>query len=496
MQALNKLLSAIITEEILGTPDYDKTPVTAITDDSRAVVPGGMFVAVRGPLNDGHRFIDDAIAKGASVIVAETLPPTTHTNTTFVRVADSAVALGLLASQWYDNPSRKLTLVGVTGTNGKTTTATLLYEMARLWGLKAGLLSTVENRVETTVIPTKNTTPSPLVINDLLAKMVDCGCTFAAMEVSSHGMVQHRTAGLHFSAGIFTNLTRDHLDYHGTFKAYLEAKKSFFDALPTTAVALTNADDRNGDVMLQNTRAKRFTYGLQGMPDFRGQVLGTGFDGMEIAFNGTAVHTPFIGRFNAANLTAVYATWVALGHDPMHTALTISSLIPVAGRFQSFRAADGTTVIVDYAHTPDALENVLRTINDVASADTVITVVTGAGGDRDSGKRPLMGDIASQLADRLIITSDNPRNENAADIAAAIAVGVKPGCRAKTTIILDRADAIADAVLNAPAGAVILIAGKGHENYQEFENHRRIHFDDREHAVDAINQRNQKPTDK
>ncbi|MCH5220479.1 MAG: UDP-N-acetylmuramoyl-L-alanyl-D-glutamate--2,6-diaminopimelate ligase [Muribaculaceae bacterium] len=488
MHKLNKLLSSIITEEIIADATSGDIVVTAMTADSRKVIPGSMFVAVRGPLNDGHLYIEDAINRGASVIVAEELPTSGRTGVTFVKVGNAAVALGYLASEWYGNPSRHLTLVGVTGTNGKTTVATLLYRMAQLSGQKAGLLSTVENRVDNDVEPALNTTPSPLETNRLLRLMVDAGCTFAAMEVSSHGMTQHRTVGLHFAGGVFTNLTRDHLDYHGSFKEYLNAKKSFFDTLPASAFALYNNDDRNGAVMVQNTRARKLSYGLTGNPDYRGRVIADSFEGMELQLDGIDVQTCFVGRFNAYNLTAVFATWVALGHEPYGTAVTLSRLTPVAGRFQPFRASDGTTVIVDYAHTPDALENVLKTINEIVGGKHEIYTVVGAGGDRDAGKRPMMGAVAARLSDRLVITSDNPRNENAADIAAQILEGVLtlPVARAKTVTVIDREKAIADTIISAPPGTVILIAGKGHETYQEFENRRRIHFDDREHAVSAL----------
>ena len=490
MHKLSKLLSAIITEEIIEDASEKDKQITSLTADSRKVTPGAMFVAVRGPVSDGHNYIDDALRAGASAIVAEELPVTGHTGVTFVKVSDSAVALGYLASEWYGNPSRSLTLVGVTGTNGKTTTATLLYKIARLSGMKAGLLSTVENRIEDRVEPAVNTTPSPLETNRLLREIVDAGCSFAAMEVSSHGMVQSRTVGLHFAAGVFTNLTRDHLDYHGTFQEYLRAKKLFFDNLPSTAFALTNSDDRNGDVMLQNTRARKLTYGLYGTPDFHGKVLSDSVTGMEMSFNGIEVHTPFIGQFNAYNLTAVFGTWVALGHSPEETAVTLSRLTPVAGRFETFTMPTGSVVVVDYAHTPDALENVLNTINElVRPLNFKVISVFGCGGDRDAGKRPIMGRIGASLSDVMIVTSDNPRNENAEMIAAEIIAGATAleSPRAKTTTILDRASAIETAITDNPSGAVILVAGKGHETYQEFENRRRIHFDDREHVVNAIN---------
>lgn len=491
MRKLNRLLSAIITEEILPNFTTGDVSVTKLTADSRQVEPGAMFVAVRGPQRDGHQYIPRAIEAGASVIVAEELPTSGHTGVTFVRVANAAVALGYLASEWYGNPSRKLTLVGVTGTNGKTTTATLLYQMARLSGEKAGLLSTVENRIEDVVEPAVNTTPSPLETNRLLSRMVEAGCTFAAMEVSSHGMSQHRTTGLHFAGGVFTNLTRDHLDYHGTFREYLNAKKSFFDTLPASAFALVNADDRNGSVMLQNTRARRLTYGLSGTPDYRGRVISSDMTGMELSLNGIEVHTPFVGNFNAANLTAVFGTWIALGHDAGETALTLSRLVPVAGRFQTFRATDGTTAIVDYAHTPDALENVLKTINAIGGGRHRIITIVGAGGDRDPGKRPMMGAVAAEMSDVLVITSDNPRNEDPELIAGQVLQGATyaPNKRAEISIVLDRAEAIAHSIESAPDGSVILIAGKGHETYQEFENKRRIHFDDAEHAVKALENR-------
>jgi UDP-N-acetylmuramoyl-L-alanyl-D-glutamate--2,6-diaminopimelate ligase len=485
---LNELISSITYEELRGD---DHKKISSITPDSRQVVPGSLFVAISGPVADGHTFIGQALNNGAVAVVCEKIPDKASAGITWIRVKNSAVAMGHLASQWYGNPSRKLTLVGVTGTNGKTTTATLLYEMAQLQGKKAGLLSTVENRVDKKVYVAHNTTPSPLEINKLLAEMVDCGCTFAAMEVSSHGMVQNRTAGLHFAGGIFTNLTRDHLDYHKTVEAYLKAKKSFFDQLPASAFALTNADDANGFVMLQNTAAKKASYSLRTDADFHCRVIESRIDGMLLRLNGIEVETQFAGRFNAYNLSAVYGAMVLLGNDPHDTAVALSQLVPVAGRFQTFTSADGVTAIVDYAHTPDALSNVLSTIADVVGKRGSITTVTGAGGNRDHGKRPQMGAEAARRSQRVIITSDNPRDENPEDIADDIKAGIPVDSEAKVDIIIERAAAIHVAITEANPGDVILVAGKGHEDYQEFENHRRIHFDDREQVRRAIDARNQ-----
>jgi UDP-N-acetylmuramoyl-L-alanyl-D-glutamate--2,6-diaminopimelate ligase len=447
---LNELISSITYEELRGD---EHKKISSITADSRQVVPGSLFVAVSGPVADGHTFIGQALNNGAVAVVCEKIPQNASAGIAWIRVANSAIALGHLASQWYGNPSRKLTLVGVTGTNGKTTTATLLYEMAQLQGKKAGLLSTVENRVDKKVYEAHNTTPSPLEINKLLAEMVDCGCTFAAMEVSSHGMVQHRTAGLQFAGGIFTNLTRDHLDYHKTVEAYLKAKKSFFDQLPATAFALTNADDSNGFVMLQNTAAKKASYSLRTDADFCCRIVESRIDGMLLRLNGIEVETQF------------------------------------AGRFQTFRSADGVTAIVDYAHTPDALSNVLSTIAAVVGTTGSITTVTGAGGNRDHGKRPQMGAEAARRSQRVIITSDNPRDENPENIADDIKAGIPVDSEAQVDIIIERAAAIHVAITEAKPGDVVLVAGKGHEDYQEFENHRRIHFDDREQVRRALQSR-------
>lgn len=454
-------------------------PLAGLTADSRAVAPGGMFVAVRGYNVDGHRFIPAAIAAGAAAVVCEEIPADAPDGITWIRVADSADALGRLASAWYGHPSRRLTLVGVTGTNGKTTIATLLYEMARLAGHRAGLLSTVVNKIDTTDVPSTHTTPDPLELNALLARMADAGCTFAAMEVSSHAAAQHRIAGLDFDGAIFTNLTRDHLDYHGTFANYLAAKKSFFDGLKPEAFALTNLDDRNGAVMLQNTRARRYTYSLRSVADYRARLVEDRLDGMTLALDGNEVELLFSGRFNAANLTAVYAAARLLGL-PREEALTaLSRLVPVAGRFQTMRRPDGAVGIVDYAHTPDALVNVLDTIAEIRRPGQQIITVCGCGGDRDRGKRPIMAAEAARRSDRVILTSDNPRSEDPLAIIDEMRAGLDDEARKRTFSVTDRAEAIRLAAELANAGDIILVAGKGHETYQIIgdETH---HFDDRE----------------
>lgn len=463
---INRLLSAITPLAITGgdTPDLD---IKGITADSREVGPGWLFVAVPGVSVDGHRFIDSAVEKGAAAIVCEQLPQHLSTDVKQIRVASSADALGHLASQWFDNPSAKLRLIGVTGTNGKTTTATLIYEMARLMGYKAGLLSTVCNYVDTTPYSTEHTTPDPITINRLLAQMVDAGCQYAAMEVSSHAAHQRRIAGLTFTGGVFTNLTRDHLDYHKTVDAYLAAKKLFFDTLPATAFALTNADDRNGAVMLQNTPASRHTYSLRSEADFTGHIVEQRIDGTLLSLNGREVETLFTGRFNAYNLTAVYGVARLLGWDNEAILRAISRLVPVAGRFQAFRSPAGVTAIVDYAHTPDALVNVLDTIREVVGPQGQIITVVGCGGNRDAGKRPIMALEAARRSSHLILTSDNPRFEEPDSIIDQMEAGLDPALSACTTRITDRREAIRKAVRMAAQGTVVLIAGKGHEDYQE-----------------------------
>ena len=459
--------------------------LAGITADSREVAPGWLFVAVPGVTVDGHRFITKAVEAGAAAVVCEHMPEQTVPEVTYVTVASCAEALGKLASQWYGNPSRELCLVGVTGTNGKTTTATLIYEMARRLGYKAGLISTVCNYIDTEAVPTDHTTPDPITINALLRRMVDAGCRYAAMEVSSHAAHQHRIAGLTFAGGIFTNLTRDHLDYHKTFDAYLAAKKMFFDALPSGAFALTNADDRNGAVMLQNTAARKYTYSLRSEADFRGKIVEERLDGTLLGLNGTEVETMFTGRFNAYNLTAVYGACLLLGWERDRVLCGMSALVPVAGRFQAFHSPKGVTAIVDYAHTPDALVNVLDTIREAIGPDGVIITVVGAGGNRDAGKRPIMARESARRSQRLILTSDNPRFEEPEAILADMEAGLNEADRAKTLHITDRREAIRTAVALAAPGNVILIAGKGHEDYQEIRGVKH-HFDDREIVMEAF----------
>lgn len=484
MKPLSQLLSAITVEEIIGSQDK---MISTLACDSRKVGLGSLFVAVRGVNVDGHRFIPIVTVAGVAAIVCEELPERLESDITYIRVPDSAVALGYLASQWYGNPSRQLKLVGVTGTNGKTTTATLIYEMARLEGHKAGLLSTVCNYIDTEAVPAEHTTPDPLTLNMLLRRMVDAGCKYAAMEVSSHAAHQHRIAGLHFTGGIFTNLTRDHLDYHKTVEAYLQAKKSFFDTLPRNAFALTNIDDSVGNVMLQNTVAAKYTYSLREQADFTGRVVESRLDGTLIAFNGSDVEVLFTGRFNAYNLTAVYGASILLGWDKERVLVEMSRLVPVAGRFQAFRSGKGVTAIVDYAHTPDAIVNVLSAIRDVVGARGTIITVVGAGGNRDKGKRPIMAREAALRSDRLILTSDNPRDEDPAEIIHDMEEGLDARAKAMTLSITDRREAIRTAVALAKYGDVILIAGKGHEDYQEIKGVKH-HFDDRETVCEIFAQ--------
>lgn len=479
---LERLLQEIDVIEIIG--DANKT-VTSLASDSRKAEKEGVFVAVKGVTTDGHKYIPVVASNHVAAIICQEMPSTLDKGVTYVRVTDSARALGVLASAWHDHPSRKLKLVGVTGTNGKTTTATLLYEMAKLEGYKAGLLSTVCNYIQDKAIPTTHTTPDPLTLNALLDEMVEAGCDYAFMEVSSHAADQQRIAGLKFAGGVFSNLTRDHLDYHLTVENYMNAKKKFFDMLPADAFALVNADDKAGAYMLQNTKAKKYTYSLRTDADFRGRILETRLDGTLLQLNGRDVEVQFTGRFNAYNLTAVYGASILTGFDPEEVLVNMSRLVPVSGRFQTMASPSGFTAIVDYAHTPDALVNVLDTIRDIVGAKGNVITVVGAGGDRDHGKRPMMASEAACRSDKLILTSDNPRSEDPEEIIAQMRSGLSAADLKRTICITDRREAIRTACMLAAPGSVVLVAGKGHETYQEV-NGVRHHFDDREVIAEAF----------
>lgn len=473
---LRTLISALDTPQVVGV---DQLEIGQIVSDSRRVVPGSLFVAVRGVAVDGHQYIASAIEKGAVAIVCEEYPKELADKATFVVVKDSAYALGLLLSKSYGDPSQKLKLVGVTGTNGKTTIATVLYELFRRLGYKVGLLSTVCNYIDGEAIPTDHTTPDPITLHALIARMVEAGCTYAFMEVSSHSIDQRRISGLDFDGGIFTNLTRDHLDYHKTVENYLKAKKKFFDELPAKAFALTNLDDKSGMVMLQNTQAKKLTYSLRTVADFKGKILESHFEGTDLLINDKEVTVRFVGRFNAYNLLAVYGAAVSLGADPDEVLVALSAMHPVSGRFETIHSPEGFTAIVDYAHTPDALTNVLNSIHEVLEGKGRTITVVGAGGNRDKGKRPLMAKEAARLSDQVILTSDNPRFEEPDAIIQDMVAGLTKADLERTLCITDRAQAIKTATMLAKRGDVILVAGKGHEDYQEVKGVKH-HFDDRE----------------
>lgn len=473
---LSQLLDSIEVKQVVG--DVEKI-IADITCDSRTVKEGSLFIAVRGVAVDAHQFLPQVASNGATAVVCEELPSEPSSEVTYVVVDNSTIALAHIASSWYDNPSAKLKLVGVTGTNGKTTIATLLYELAQLMGYKAGLLSTVQNIVDKRVEPAKQTTPDHLTLNRLLHEMVEAGCDYAFMEVSSHACVQHRVDGLKFAGGIFTNLTRDHLDYHGTVDNYINAKKMFFDSLDADAFAVVNIDDKVGKVMVQNTKASKYSYSLRTLADYKCHVIEDRIDGTSLQINGTSLDVLFTGRFNAYNLTAVYAAGVLLGWDKEQVLVKMSQLVPVAGRFQTMRSPRGYTAIVDYAHTPDALINVLDAANEVMNGRGTLITVCGCGGNRDSGKRPIMAREAALRSGRLILTSDNPRFEDPDAILRDMEVGLPDDKRATTLIITDRRQAIKTACQLAQAGDVVLVAGKGHEDYQEIQGVKH-HFDDRE----------------
>lgn len=473
---LKELLKPIQPVQVLGDIEAE---ITGVNIDSRLAEKGHLFMAVRGTQTDGHAYIPSAIEKGAVAVLCEEMPGELKEGITYIQVADSEDAIGKVATAFYGDPTSKIRLVGVTGTNGKTTVATLLYNMFRHFGYKTGLISTVCNYIDDEPVPTEHTTPDPVTLNRLLGRMADEGCKYAFMEVSSHSIDQKRISGLKFAGGIFTNLTRDHLDYHKTVENYLKAKKKFFDDMPKNAFCLTNLDDKNGLVMTQNTRSKVYTYSLRSLSDFKGRVLESHFEGMLLDFNNRELAVQFIGKFNAYNLLAVFGAAVLLGKSEEDVLVALSTLRPVAGRFDAIRSPQGYTAIVDYAHTPDALVNVLNAIHGVLEGKGKVITVVGAGGNRDKGKRPLMAKEAANASDRVIITSDNPRFEEPQDIINDMLEGLNADDKKKTISIVDRKEAIRTACMLAEKGDVILIAGKGHENYQEIKGVKH-HFDDKE----------------
>ncbi len=474
MKLLKDILYKVSVNTIYGDTNLE---ISQIDFDSRAVKEGSLFVAQKGVSVDGHLFIDKAIQLGATSVICEVLPEKKQDNITFIQVDDSNTSLAIIASNFYDNPSSKLKLIGVTGTNGKTTIASLLYQLHKKAGFKVGLLSTVQILVDTIAYESTHTTPDSVTINNYLNQMVVQGVTHCFMEVSSHGIHQKRTAGLDFSGGIFSNLSHDHLDYHNSFASYRDVKKIFFDALPKTAFALTNLDDKNGAVMLQNTKAKKRTYALKTLADYKAKIIEKSFSGTLLSINGVEVWTKLIGNFNAYNLAAIIGTAYELGMDKLEALTIVSQLESVSGRFEHFVTDTGVIAIVDYAHTPDALKNVLETINDIRKATEKLITVVGCGGNRDKTKRPKMAHIASQLSTQSIFTSDNPRTENPETILEEMELGVSEENLIKTITISDRRQAIKTACKFSEAGDILLIAGKGHENYQEI-NGEQFYFDD------------------
>ena len=474
-----KLIELLKNVEVLNTVGDTGVEITGVNIDSRRIEAGHLFVAILGTQTDGHKFIPKAIELGAAAILCERMPEEHAEGVTYVVVESTESVVGIVATHFFGDPSRKLKLVGVTGTNGKTTIATLLYNMFRQFGHKCGLLSTVCNYIEGEAIPADHTTPDPIELNRLLAQMVEAGCDYAFMECSSHAIAQKRIGGLKFAGGLFTNLTRDHLDYHKTVENYRDAKKAFFDGLDKDAFAITNADDKNGQYMVQNTKAQVKTYSIRSMADFKAKIIECHFEGMYLDINGKEVGVQFIGKFNVSNLLAVHGAAVMLGKQPEDILVILSTLKSVSGRLEPIHSPEGYTAIVDYAHTPDALENVLNTINEVLNGKGKVITVCGAGGNRDKGKRPIMAQTAVKLSDKVIITSDNPRFEEPQDIINDMLAGLDNKQMKKVVSIVDRKEAIRTACMMAEKGDVILIAGKGHEDYQEIKGVKH-HFDDRE----------------
>ncbi len=466
MKRLGDILEKAGVKEVSGSVDVE---IRSLKFDSRTIEPGCLYFAVKGTASDGHQFIPDAVKSGAIAVVCEKIPENPEEHVAFILVNDSSYAKAVIASNFYGNPSSLLNLVGVTGTNGKTTTVTLLHQLFQKLGIKAGLISTIQNKIQDRNLATTHTTPDPVELNELLAQMVEEGCTHCFMEVSSHAVVQRRVAGLTFRGGIFTNLTHDHLDYHKTFDAYLKAKKAFFDDLPGNAFALINKDDRNGRIMVQNTKALISTYSMQSMADFRCRILENQFQGLHLSMDGMDCWFRLIGNFNAYNLLAVYATAVLLGEERQNVLTLLSLCEPVEGRFNYIRTTNAITAIVDYAHTPDALQNVLETILSIRAQKEKIITVVGAGGNRDAAKRPVMAKIACNLSDRVVLTSDNPRFEEPEAILDDMKKGIEPQFASKVLVIVNRKEAIKTACALAQPGDIILIAGKGHETYQEIK---------------------------
>lgn len=479
---LAEILNKINVIDIKGNSDID---ITGINIDSRKIANGHLFVAICGTQVDGHQFISKAIELGATAILCEKLPETCPENVTFILVKSTENCVGQAATNFYGDPTSKLKLVGVTGTNGKTTIATLLYTMFRKFGHRCGLLSTVCNYIEDKAISASHTTPDPIELNQLLAQMVDAGCEYAFMECSSHAIAQKRIGGLKFAGGLFTNLTRDHLDYHKTFENYRDAKKKFFDDLPKKAFAITNLDDKNGLVMTQNTKATVKTYSVRALADFKARIIECHFEGMYLDINGLEVGVQFIGKFNVSNLLAVYGAAVMLGKDPQDILVVLSTLHSVAGRLEPIRSKEGVTAVVDYAHTPDALVNVLTTLREVMNGEGSLITICGCGGNRDKGKRPIMAQEAVKASDKVILTSDNPRHEEPQDILNDMLAGLTAQQQRQALTIVDRREAIKTAVMLAQPGDVILIAGKGHEDYQIIGDVKH-HFDDREEVRKAF----------
>ena len=480
---LSDIIKNVEVRQIVGDSDVE---ILALQLDSRKVEQGSLFFAVKGTTADGHNYIPKAVEAGAKAIVCQTIPENPADGVTFVMVDNTEQIVGQMATNFFNDPTSRLTLVGVTGTNGKTTIATVLYNMFRALGYKCGLLSTVCNYIDGEAIPTEHTTPDPITLNQLLNEMVEAGCSFAFMEVSSHAVAQNRIGGLRFKGGIFTNLTRDHLDYHKTFENYRDAKKAFFDRLTDDAFAVTNKDDKNGMVMVQNTKATVKTYSVGRMADFMAKIIECHFEGMYLDINGQEVGVQFIGKFNVSNLLAVYAAAVMLGQDPQEVLVAMSKMKPVNGRFEAITAPEGYTAIVDYAHTPDALENVLNAIHGVLEGKGRVITVCGAGGNRDKGKRPIMAREAVRQSDKVIITSDNPRFEEPQDIINDMLAGLDQEQMRKVISIVDRREAIKTACTIAQKGDVILIAGKGHEDYQDVKGVKH-HFDDKEEVRKCFN---------